>query len=235
MRTNLEEVVDTGTSLIVAHAQTHPSFHHSARVGALVRFFAGVPLVTKDGLAVGALCLADPRAQRCEAESVVILEQVGRRGTVTLSDPSEERTAPLLAQVTFEVLIDMEMRLARRHGETVELAILELPASTSPGTCAELLWKKDAGPRFGIGSLGPGRVGLCRRGAAQEVGPLVNSDIELGLEQAGASAAGVVSATGDYGLSEAALVRVAEHALDVGANAAAGARVGRIVLGPAAT
>jgi hypothetical protein len=77
-------------------------------------------------------------------------------------------------------------------------------------------------------------VGLCRRGASPEVGRHIDSAIEIGRQRGLVSAAGVVSSTGDAGLSEGALVRIAEQALLTARTDPGRPRVGRILVGPAA-
>jgi hypothetical protein len=193
-----------------------------------------VPLVAAGDVAVGALCLADALAQRCDAESLVILEQLGRRGARLLSSKAgvtpgaaSGSRAPLLAQDTFEVLLEMELRLARRHAETLELAAIQLAPAASSVECAQRLWDVSAGARVAVGSLGPRHVGFCQRGPAPRLDLGVEAVRTAGL----ATAAGVVSATGDVGLSEPAMTRLAERALLTALNDPSHP-VSRIVVGP---
>jgi GAF domain-containing protein len=52
---------EPGQALIVPDAEQDPRFHdfESVRADPFVRFYAGIPLLDRDGFALGALCVAD--------------------------------------------------------------------------------------------------------------------------------------------------------------------------------
>jgi CheY-like chemotaxis protein len=237
LRLNLQEVIETGSSLVIADAKGHPTFHFEPTSGAEVRFFVGVPLLSPDDVAIGALCLADPDARRCHAETLVILEHFGRRGALLLSPEetqatkSERRTPPLLMQRSWETLVDMESRIANRESETLQLGIIELSANGSPRELAQALWRISAYPRLAIGSLGPGRVGVCLRGAPPGVSRHLAAGIEVLGQRGLVDAAGFVSVTQESGLSAPALLRIAEGALLTAQSPDSPSRLEEIQLG----
>jgi CheY-like chemotaxis protein len=236
LRLNLQEVIETGSSLVIADAEGHPTFHYEPRE-AEVRFFVGVPLLSPDDVAIGALCLADPDARRCDAETLVILEHFGRRGALLLSPEatqatqSERRTAPLLTQRSWETLLAMESRIANRESESLQLGIIELSANGSPRELAQAIWRISAYPRLAIGSLGPGRVGVCLRGAPPGVSRHLASGIEVLCQRGLVDAAGFVSVTHESGLSAPELLRIAEGALLTAQSPNSPSRLEEIQLG----
>ncbi|PPT93389.1 diguanylate cyclase [Xanthomonas theicola] len=66
--------------LVVADAAVDPRFAFNRLVTeAGVRFYAGAPLVSSEGLAVGALCVLDRRPRSLEPEQVVALQALSRQ------------------------------------------------------------------------------------------------------------------------------------------------------------
>jgi CheY-like chemotaxis protein len=237
LRANVAEVVETGTALTIADVQEHPAFHLESDGGPRVRLLIAIPLQSRADVAVGALCLADSTARRCDAESLVILEQLGRHGELLATRAAGtrpapvDRRAPLLAQATFESLLEMELRIARRCGEVLELAVIDLGEEVSSLEGAQLLWAVSAGARVAIGSFGPRRVGFYQRGPAEQVQQHIGAGIEAVRKRGMVDAAGVVSVSGTAGLSEAAVVRLGELAL-LEARTEASDSPKRIVVGP---
>jgi CheY-like chemotaxis protein len=228
--------IETGTSLVVDDMATHPAFRRVLGPRADIASFAGVPLVTNDGVRVGALCIADSRPGRLDAESLAVMEFLGRRG---VSGLLERRTshlhtfasqAPLLARRTFEMLLASELRIARHLEHAVEVTIANLTPGVSPGTCAEQLWRSGARARLAIGSMGTGRVGLFVRDAAKDARQHVASCLESARSGGLVDAAGVAAITASTGLSRSAVVEIAEGALSVAETATVGSNVERIVV-----
>jgi CheY-like chemotaxis protein len=218
LRSDLHDVIETGSSLVISNAEANPAFHfHSDE--AQVRYFVAVPLLSPDDVALGALCLAAPDVRRGDAESLLILEQLGRRGALLLSDdPSimteiERRKAPLLAQRVWETIVAMELRLAHRKGASLQLAVIELATDRSARDLAAALWQVSAHSRLAIGSLGPGRIGVCLRGEPDEIAGHLESGLDVMHRRGLTRAAGLVSATRDAALSARELIRIAEGAL----------------------
>jgi diguanylate cyclase (GGDEF)-like protein len=66
--------------MVVADAAVDPRFAFNPLVTEVgVRFYAGSPLVDRDGLAVGALCVLDRRPRSLEPEQVVALQALSRQ------------------------------------------------------------------------------------------------------------------------------------------------------------
>ncbi len=217
---NVGAVVETRTSLVIGDARRHPSFSQTLSPGAGIAFFAGVPLLVPPDMAVGALCVCDPEARRFEAESLVLLEHLGRRGPSQLvarharpSWPAPTHEAPLLVRATVMILLSSELKVARRTHRTVELALLRLSPGVSPHAAALRLWEVGAGPRTAIGALGPDQVVLYKMGDGRQVMPQVATCLERLRAEGMLRAAGVVSADGEAGLTEEAMVGLAENAL----------------------
>jgi CheY-like chemotaxis protein len=228
--------VETGTSLVVRDMATHPSFRRTLGRRADIASFAGVPLSTSDGVRVGALCLADPRPDRLDADSLSMMELCGRRIVAGLFEMKTRglrplpRQAPLLAARTFEALLASELRVARRIEEAVEVALGTLAGGVAAGACAEQLWRDSARPHLAIGALGAGRVGVYVRGPAQ----VVRAHAALSLERARAQglleAAGVAAIMSSAGLSMSAVLELAASALGIAETATIGSKVERVVV-----
>jgi CheY-like chemotaxis protein len=228
--------VETGTSLIVADMATHAGFRRALGPRTDIASFAGVPLVTSDGIRVGALVIADSRPGRFDADSLILLEYLGRRGVSVLLEkrlpphhliPAQ---APLLARRTFETLLAGELRIARRLGLAIEVAAMTLAPGVLAGDCAEFLWKVCARPRTAIGSLGPGRVGLFVRATTEEAREHVASCVERARQQGLLEAAGVAAVAGTAELSTSAVVDIAQSALAAAQTTAFGSRLERIIV-----
>jgi DNA-binding response OmpR family regulator len=162
------EILETGSSLMVADTGTHPSFTGNSFPSG-VRFFAGVPVVAPEGAAVGVLFLLDGQGRTIFAEDILILEQLGRiessvLGLLAEGRPTEELPttfkAGLLLRRTFELLLDAEARLLQRQGGSLELTVVEL--ADVDRICGAL---KCAGgrTRMAAGALDGGRVAIFAR------------------------------------------------------------------------
>lgn len=240
LRTNVTSVVETRTSLVIGDARRHPSFRQTLGPESEIAFFAGVPLLTPAEIAVGALCVSDAGPRRFEAESLVLLEHLGRRGAAHImarahdANGDAQARSPLLAQASFHTLLANELKMASRSRKTIEMALLRLPKGVSPHTCATQLWRAGAGPRTAIGAFGPEQVGLFKAGPDREVARLLSVCLESVRSQGLLQAAGVVSVSGEGGLTGDPMVRLAESALLAASAAGTGSRVKRIVVRPEA-
>lgn len=188
--------VETGTSLVVADMTAHPAFREALGPRPDIAFFAGVPLVTSDGVRVGALCIADSQPSRFDADSLMLMEYLGRRGVAGLLESARNPTAlappvaPLLRRPAFEMVLGTELRMARRRDDAVEIALASLTPSATPEAFAQRVWNVAARARLAIGAMGAGRVGIFARGPSETA----RRHIALGLEAA--RAGGMLEAAG---------------------------------------
>jgi DNA-binding response OmpR family regulator len=181
------EILESRSSLVLGDASTHACFAAGPYRLEGVRFFAGVPLLSPEGVAIGVVCVHDPAPRWTSAEDLLILEQVGRQGSLlfkllALGRPDSELPgrlgAGMLLRPSFELLVDAELRLLRRLGGSLELAVLELD---EPGPVREAVMNATSHERLAAGALGPTRVGVYKRhsadGANRELHALI-SEIE---------------------------------------------------------
>src|SRR5262245_24676514 len=161
-------ILESGSSLVLADASSHACFSSAPYRVEDARFFAGVPLLAAD-IPVGVVCVLDRRARSTSAEDLLILEQLGRQGSILLrllqlGRPQSEvpgRLGPgMLLRRTLEVLIDAELRLLRQIGGSMELAVVEMD---DPQQMRTAVMSASNGERLAAGELGPGRVGVYKR------------------------------------------------------------------------
>jgi len=168
------------------------------------------------------VCLIDPRARATSAEDLLILEQVGRQGSlllklVAIGRPESElpgRLGPgLMLRPSLDLLVDAELRLLRRNGGSMELAVVEM---NDPQELREAVVRARNRERLGAGELGPRRVAVYKRdragGAAAEIEELLG-DLETRTPLSGVGAAGIEGSQVPA-LGGQELVRLAELELD---------------------
>jgi len=179
------EILDSSSSLVLADASTHACFSAGPYRLEGVRFFAGVPLLAPEGVPIGVICLIDSEPRRTRVEDLIILEQIGRRGSLlirllALGKPDSElpgRLGPgMMERPSLDVLIDAELRLLRQSGGTMELSVVELD---DPEHVRELVLRAHNRERLGAGALGPTRVAVYKRdragGAAGQIHELLSA------------------------------------------------------------
>jgi CheY-like chemotaxis protein len=218
------EILESGSSLVLADASKHACFSAGPYRLEGVRFFAGVPLLAPEGIPIGVICLIDPRARATSAEDLMILEQFGRQGSqllklLALGRPDAElpgRLGPgLMLRPSLDLLVDAELRLLRRNGGSMELAVVEMD---DPQELREAVMRARNRERLGAGELGPTRVAVYKRdrahGAADEIVDLL-SELETRVPLNGVGAAGIA---GSHlpALAGPDLLRLAELELEEG-------------------
>jgi len=216
------EILESGSSLVLADASTHACFSAGPYRLEGVRFFAGVPLLAPEGIPIGVICLVDERARTTHAEDLLILEQLGRQGSLllkllALGRPDSElpgRLGPgLVLRPSLDVMIDAELRLLRKIGGSMELAVVEMD---DPQELREAVLRAHDRERLAAGALGPRRVAVYKRdregGAAYEIERLL-SDLESTTQLQGVGMAGIVG-TRLPALTAQDLFRMAELELE---------------------
>jgi diguanylate cyclase (GGDEF)-like protein/PAS domain S-box-containing protein len=124
--------------LIVQDAQKDPRFAESPRVtgGPKIRFYAGAPLVTPDGLALGTLCVIDrvPRDLNAEqktalrALSRIVITQLELRRTLAAHRQVEEQLQSLNASLEQKVETrTADLRISATAFETHESLMITDP------------------------------------------------------------------------------------------------------------
>jgi twitching motility two-component system response regulator PilH len=177
------EILESRSSLVLSDASNHVCFASGPYRLEGIRFFAGVPLLSPEGVAIGVICVHDPAERRTTAEDLLILEQVGRQGSLlfrllALGRPNAELPgrlgAGMLLRPSFELLVDAELRLLRRSGGSMELAVVEMD---EPGPMREAVMNASSRERLAAGALGPTRVGVYKRhpadGAKRQLSSLI--------------------------------------------------------------
>jgi CheY-like chemotaxis protein len=226
------EIIETGSSLVLADAAAHPSFAPAGEALRGIRFFAGAPLVAPGGIPIGVACLFDHDPRSFEAEDLMIVEHWSRRGSWLMKALASGQSitghwapAPgVVISSTLELVLDAELRLLGRQGGSLELAVFEL---NEPSHISSVLSRQPTRERLLGGLLGATRGAVFKR----DRGPNAAQTIDRIIEELGTSVApggvGIASLSGAESgrLSAGELIRVAKFALDE-----AGGGVNRIVL-----
>jgi len=207
------EILESGSSLVLSDASTHRCFSAGPYRLEGIRFFAGVPLMAPEGIPIGVICLLDAHARTSHAEDLLILEQVGSQGSLllkllALGRPKSEfpgRLGPgLMLRPSLELIVDAEIRLLRKIGGSMELAVMELD---DPEELREVVVQARSRERLGAGVLGPRRAGVYKRNRSGEA----SKEIEELLSEL--DRATTVHGVGVIGISGTQLPALAGHDL----------------------
>lgn len=236
-----QEILESGSSLVLADACTSPCFSSGPYKLEGIRFFAGVPLVAPTKVPIGVVCILDPQARQTLAEDLVILEQVGRQGSLLLrmlamNSPESQLPgrlgAGMMLRPSLQLVLDAEVRMLRKLGGSLELAVVEME---EPEQMRELVVGARNRERLGAGALGTTRVAVYKR----DTGPNAAVHIEEILEQLEQVAAplgvGITAFEGSGlpALGGQDLIRLAEVSLDQALQTGSGTE--RLVLQHAAS
>jgi PAS domain-containing protein len=119
-------VVESGQPVLVSDATVHPSFAANPLVrGGIVATFAGAPLVTRRGDALGALCILDTRAGAIGAARVDLLARLARRVAAELELRSEARSSAIeVIRLNEKLAQERERHLLSKTGLAMFEAVL---------------------------------------------------------------------------------------------------------------
>lgn len=176
--------VNAQSALVVQDASTHPFFRDNVFVTQWgIRFYAGVPLLSRSGEAVGTLCLMDFAPRRFTHFDLELLTLLGRRVMHEL-DRREHAAHPDDPNAAFRYLsfVDEELNVFGREALTESLRVLAFRAAErqEPLTAAVISVETQpldkvvkklsvAFPRGFIGRLAKNRLGVVVPGAQPEV------------------------------------------------------------------
>lgn len=173
--TSIGEIILTGSTLVLPDISKHAAFARDLEHLPSLRSFVGVPVVTRSGATVGAICLARNREDPFSQEDVLILRSGGRRAARLIervsageADPFRDFpflvTGAALARETFHLIVEMELRLAAHAHESVELALVDAAAAISPAAIQAAQRAVDP-RRWAIGERGARRIAFFKRAA----------------------------------------------------------------------
>ncbi|HEV7253397.1 MAG TPA: sensor domain-containing diguanylate cyclase [Mesorhizobium sp.] len=120
-----------GKPLVVHDARLDPRFaanpHVTAESG--IRFYAGVPLQTPDGLNIGTLCAVDTKPRDFSERELQILTDLAQ---VTMSEIQLRRRADfdpltrMLSRLAFKEQAKRAISLAARHGHPLSCVVIDI-------------------------------------------------------------------------------------------------------------
>ncbi len=159
------------SALVVEDASRDDRFSHLPQVRGEphIRFYAGVPLVTREGQAIGTICIADTEPRRLSTEQLEILTDLGR---VTMAEfelrqhVATDSLTGLLSRRAFRTEAIDAIALARRHEFDISVLAFDLDRfslindrfgrqagdkviAAVAGTCRRLLRRTDIVGRLG--------------------------------------------------------------------------------------
>ena len=217
------EILESCSSLVLADASAHACFSTGPYRLEGVRFFAGVPLLAPEGIPIGVVCLLDSHARRTFAEDLVILEQVGRQGSLllkllALGRPESELPgrlgAGMMLRPSLELLVDAELRLLRHNTGSMELAVVEMD---DPEQMREAVLQARDRERLGAGALAPTRVAVYKRNADGDAAAAIRgllSSFDGPVRLRGVGTAGIIGDAQLPAVTGQDLIRLAELALE---------------------
>jgi diguanylate cyclase (GGDEF)-like protein len=182
-------IVDPTAVLVVPDTQLDPRFFGNP-FNAEVRFYAGAPLVTADGYALGALCVTDsvPRHPTAEAMEILrtlaaaVVSELELRRQRILAEEAAARLRELLARSHEEAralsaIAEVTRTLARSTDELdLQGQICAAALEVSGGAGAQLLLRCDAGDFRACAST----AGVVAAGVAMDEQSLLGRVCETG-------------------------------------------------------
>jgi CheY-like chemotaxis protein len=217
-----QEIIDSGSSLVLADVTTSPCFGSGPFKLEGMRFFAGVPLIAPTGIPIGVVCILDRQPRQTLAEDLLILEQVGRQGSLLirmLAINSPESQLPgrlgagMMLRPSLELVLDAEVRMLCSLGGSMEVAVVEL---ADPERMRELVVGAENRERLGAGALGTTRVAVYKRDTGLNAAAQIEEILRRLQQTASPLGVGITGLEGSGlpALGGHDLIRLAEVSLD---------------------
>ncbi|GLK79796.1 GGDEF domain-containing protein [Methylopila turkensis] len=179
--------VKRAAPLVVTDASIDPDFAENPFVvgDPRIRFYAGAPLMTPDGHAIGALCVIDQHPRAFGRAEVAILEDLAK---IVMDEmelrllATQDALTGVLSRRAFREEAERALRLAVRHGHDLSILMVDLDRF------------KSVNDRFGhaagdavLGRSAAACVGQLR--GSDVIGRLGGEEFAIALPHAGARAA----------------------------------------------
>ncbi|MFV8752232.1 ATP-binding protein [Nannocystaceae bacterium ST9] len=124
-------VIEEGRTVVVPDALADPRFRDHPMVAGepSMRFYAGVPLTTREGFMLGSLCVIDRRVRELEPSELAQLELIARQAVALLDQRRRLRNAELGRQLAEEagnlfLVLDLAGRV-QEHGDNLAVLVGE--------------------------------------------------------------------------------------------------------------
>jgi diguanylate cyclase (GGDEF)-like protein len=123
--------VEDTAPLVVSDARLDPRFATSPLVAGppFIRFYAGVPLRSRDGYNVGALCAMDTKVRQLNAEQLGLLEGLGRLVVDELELRVRASTDSLTGAMSRSAIFEQarrEIARSKRYGKPLSCILIDL-------------------------------------------------------------------------------------------------------------
>jgi diguanylate cyclase (GGDEF)-like protein len=195
-------------ALVVPDATLDPRFSDNPMVtgGPAIRFYAGVPLRTRDGFNLGTLCAIDSKPRQFGDKDVAILEDLARmvmRDLELSQQVAVDELTGALTRAAFKAEARRHVALAARSGDPVTIVCFDL----------DHFKKINDTHGHGIGDKVLAAVGdvcrshlrgsdfLGRLGGEEFAILLPKTELEGGVQVAGKLRAAIAELTGEFGFA----------------------------------
>ncbi len=134
-------VLAEGRTLVIPDARVDPEFRqHPLVIAERMRFYAGVPLETREGVMLGTLCVIDHRVRELDGAELQQLELIARQAVTMLDQRRRLRNAELGQQMAelagnLFMILDLAGRV-QEHGDNLPILVglsTDRPERDRPG------------------------------------------------------------------------------------------------------
>jgi hypothetical protein len=226
----LQNVLDSGSSLVLPDASTHPMLWPMDKKLDRIRDIIAVPLEI-DGVTIGVVAVFDSSERGTGGDDLELVQLLSQRtadglrawaGGRAQHELSSQFGPGITRRAIFEKVLERELRLHERRGGSFELALV---AGPPPDAVQEVIAGAAAPSRLMACVLSQGAFGIYKRDREMGASVHVRAVLDQLRARAPASAVGIVDLAegGLAGFHAPEVLRLAERAL---ARAAAESPVG---------